>query len=150
MLASVKPIAIVTVVWGIGLCLVVYFFLFNTLRLRIRHPLPHELKAASPSDRRKLAQWVKGQEVEVNPDLTRVYVRYVRQNAPLLTRRYWLYSLFGVFTAGLGFLGNPVKHPEALLLIILMLIVVVWSTRERIRLERFVTSANEASRDGSS
>lgn len=143
MLASVKPIAIVSVVWGIGLFAVVALLLCNELRRRFRHPLPTEFKRASRRDKRKLTRWVTGENVDVDSDLSRAYVRYVTSNLPLLRQWYRLFALWGVFTAGLGLLANPVAHPGLVLLFIPLIFSVVWSYRRSRQLERFVSRVSE-------
>lgn len=145
MLASENSIAIVTVVWGAGLCIAVSLLAFTHLRLSLFHPRPPELKAASSRDRRKLSSWCfGGKSADVDPDLARVYANYIKSNTPLLRRFYRLFSLWGVFTVGLLLLVNPVTHPEAILLIVLALVFVFWSFRRSRRLERFVSRSTEA------
>jgi hypothetical protein len=118
--------------------------LYGAWRLRRSYSQPLELKAASYRDRRKLARWVKGKNVDVDPNLARVYLRYMTSSMPLYRRGYRLNSLWGVFAAlGLLFF-NPIAHPGVVLLIILVLILSVDSYRRGRQLERFVSRANGA------
>jgi amino acid transporter len=150
MLGNVKPIAILSLAWGCGFLIIVILMLIGAWRLRRRHPLPLELKAASYRDKRKLAKWFRGGNIDVDPNLTQIYLRYMTSSTPLYKRGYHLNGFWGVFTAlGLLFL-NPIEHPEILLLIVIVLILSVVNYRRGSRLERFVSHANEASRGGSS
>jgi Flp pilus assembly protein TadB len=150
MLASTRPIAVLTVIVTYGTLIVIAITFLTARRLRRSHPLPQELKVASRRDRRKLAHWAPGEDIDVNPDLARAYVRFVSSSAPLRRRSDRLYFVVGALVVLLALLVNPLANPIMWPVIVLLPLVFVWHYRDYKRLERFISYRKEANRGSSS